>query len=184
MSSTSQLWSAEAPVPLASLTTAEWYAVHTYPRHEKVVAERIQQQGMTTFLPMLTEMHRWSDRKKVVQLPMFSCYVFVQLVPTNEQRLRVLETNGVISFVGSQRIGTAIPDDQIEAVRTLMVQRADCRTHPFLKIGQRVKVRGGALDGMEGVLVSQNGDDSLVISVDAIQRSLAVRINGYQVDPV
>jgi transcription antitermination factor NusG len=182
--SSSQLWSAEMPVPPVSLTTAEWYAVHTYPRHEKVVADRIQQQGMTTFLPMLTEVHRWSDRKKVVQLPMFSCYVFVQLVPTNEHRLRVLQTNGVISFVGSQRIGTAIPDDQIEAVRTLMAQRVDCKTHPFLKIGQRVKVRGGALDGMEGVLVSQNGDDSLVISVDAIQRSLAVRINGYQVDPV
>jgi len=133
---------------------------------------------------MLTEVHRWSDRKKVVQLPMFNCYVFVQLVPTNEQRLRVLQTNGVISFVGSQRVGTAIPDDQIEAVRTLMDQDVDCLAHPFLKIGQRVKVRGGALEGVEGVLVSQNGNDSLVISVDAIQRSLAVRINGYDVDPV
>jgi transcription antitermination factor NusG len=182
--SSSQSWNVESPALLAPGIGTEWFAVHTYPRHEKVVADRIQQQGLTTFLPMLTEVHRWSDRKKVVQLPMFSCYVFVQLVPTNEHRLRVLQTNGVISFVGSQRVGTVIPDDQIEAVRTLMAERAVCRTHPFLKIGQRVKVRGGALDGMEGVLVSQNGDDSLVISVDAIQRSLAVRINGYDVDPV
>src|SRR5262249_53545074 len=141
-------------------------------------------QGMTTFLPMLTEVHRWSDRKKIVQLPMFSCYVFVQLVPTNERRLRVLQTDGVISFVGSQRVGTAIPDEQIETVRTLMEQKVGCQSHPFLKVGQRVRVRGGALDGMEGVLVSQNGDDSLVISVDAIQRSLAVRINGYRVEAV
>ena len=155
-----------------------------YPRHEKVVADRIQQQGLTTFLPMLTEVHRWSDRKKTVQLPMFNCYVFVQLVPTNEQRLRVLQSNGVISFVGSQRVGTAIPDDQIDAVRTLMEQSVDCTAHPFLKVGQRVKVRGGALEGLEGVFVSQNGDDSLVISIDTIQRSLAVRINGYDVDPV
>jgi transcription antitermination factor NusG len=182
--SSSQVWSVESPALLAPSAEAEWYAVHTYPRHEKVVADRIQQQGLTTFLPMLTEVHRWSDRKKVVQLPMFNCYVFVQLVPTNEQRLRVLQTNGVISLVGSQRVGTAIPDDQIEAVRTLTEQNVDCTTHPFLKIGQRVKVRGGALEGMEGVLVSQNGNDSLVISVDAIQRSLAVRINGYDVDPV
>jgi transcription antitermination factor NusG len=184
MSSSSQLWSVETPAVLAPSVAAEWYAVHTYPRHEKVVADRIQQQGLTTFLPMLTEVHRWSDRKKSVQLPMFSCYLFVQLIPTNEQRLRVLQTNGVISFVGSQRIGTAIPDDQIEAVRTLMEQDVECTTHPFLKIGQRVKVRGGALEGLEGVFVSQNGDDSLVISVDAIQRSLAVRIDGYDVDPV
>jgi transcription antitermination factor NusG len=184
MSSSSQSWSVESPAVLAPSAETEWYAVHTYPRHEKVVADRIQQQGLTTFLPTLTEVHRWSDRKKIVQLPMFSCYVFVQLVPTNEHRLRVLQTNGVISFVGSQRIGTAIPDDQIEAVRMLMEQNLDCKAHPFLKIGQRVKVRGGALDGVEGVLVSQNGDDSLVISVEAIQRSLAVRINGYDVDPV
>lgn len=184
MSSSSQSWSVDSTAVLTPNAGAEWYAVHTYPRHEKVVADRIQQHGLTTFLPMLTEVHRWSDRKKIVQLPMFSCYVFVQLVPTNEQRLRVLQTNGVISFVGSQRIGTAIPDDQIEAVRTLLDQDVACTTHPFLKIGQRVKVRGGALEGLEGVLVSQNGDDNLVISVDAIQRSLAVRINGYDVDPV
>lgn len=182
--SSNQVWSVESPALLAPSAEAEWYAVHTYARHEKVVADRIQQQGLTTFLPMLTEIHRWSDRKKVVQLPMFNCYLFVQLVPTNEQRLRVLQTNGVISLVGSQRVGTAIPDDQIEAVRTLTEQNVDCTAHPFLKIGQRVKVRGGALEGMEGVLVSQNGNDSLVISVDAIQRSLAVRINGYDVDPV
>jgi transcription antitermination factor NusG len=184
MSSSSQLWSSDSPALLARSVEAEWYAVHTYPRHEKVVAERIQQHGLTAFLPMLTEVHRWSDRKKVVQLPMFSCYVFVQLVPTNEERLRVLQTNGVISFVGSQRVGTAIPDDQIEAVRTLLEQNVTCTSHPFLKVGHRVKVRGGALEGLEGVFVSQNGDDSLVISVDAIQRSLAVRIDGYDVDPV
>jgi transcription antitermination factor NusG len=65
-----------------------------------------------------------------------------------------------------------------------MEQKVGCHSHPFLKVGQRVRVRGGALDGMEGVLVSQNGDDSLVISVDAIQRSLSVRINGYRVEAV
>src|ERR1700745_638975 len=89
--------------PLVRGDGADWYAVHTYPRHEKVVAERIRQQGLTSFLPTITETHRWSDRRKVVELPLFSCYVFVQLVPTNEKRLRVLRIDGVISFVGSQR---------------------------------------------------------------------------------
>jgi transcription antitermination factor NusG len=182
--SSSQLWSVEHPVPLAPAAVAEWYAVHTYPRHEKVVADRIQQQGLTTFLPMLTEVHRWSDRKKVVQLPMFSCYVFVQLVPSNEQRIRVLQTNGVISFVGSQRIGTPIPAEQIEAVQMLLERNVACSSHPFLKAGQRVRIRGGALEGLEGVFVSQNGDHSLIVSLDAIQRSLAVRIDGYDIDVV
>jgi transcription termination/antitermination protein NusG len=184
MSSNGQLWSVESAAPLLSTPVAEWFAVHTYPRHEKVVADRIQQQGLTTFLPMTTEVHRWSDRRKTVHLPLFSCYVFVQIVPTNEKRLRVLQTDGVISLVGTTRVGTPIPDEQIEGVRALLDEGVPCTTHPFLKIGQRVRVRSGALNGVEGVLVSQNGNDSLVISVEAIQRSLAVKINGYDLDVI
>lgn len=181
--SISQICHIQSALPLMSDSPA-WYAIHTYPRHERAVAERIRQQRLTTFLPTITETHRWSDRRKVVEMPLFTCYVFVQLVPTNETRLRVLRTDGVIGFVGSQRTGTPIPEEQIEAVRALLDRKVACKTHPFLKVGQRVRVRGGALDGVEGLFVSQNGDDSIVISVDAIQRSLAVRINGYNLDVV
>lgn len=184
MSSSGQISNVEQMLPLVGGEEDNWYAVHTYPRHERVVAERIRQQGLTTFLPTMTETHRWSDRRKIVELPLFSCYVFVQLVQTNEKRLRVLRTDGVISFVGSQRAGTPIPEEQIQAVRMLLERKVPCAAHPFLKVGQRVRVRGGALDGVEGLFVSQNGDDSIVISVEAIQRSLAVRINGYDLDVV
>lgn len=78
----------------------------------------------------------------------------------------------------------AIPDHQIESVRTLLSQAAPWRSHPFVKAGQRVRIRGGALDGVEGIFVSENSDHSLVVSVDVIQRSLAVRIDGYDVEPV
>jgi len=184
MNGCDQISNIEQMPPLVRGDGADWYAVHTYPRHEKVVAERIRQQGLTSFLPTITETHRWSDRRKVVELPLFSCYVFVQLVPTNEKRLRVLRIDGVISFVGSQRAGTPIPEEQIEVVRTLVLRKVPCTAYPFLKVGQRVRVRGGALDGVEGLFVSQSGDDSVVISVDAIQRSLAVRINGYDLEVV
>jgi transcription antitermination factor NusG len=75
-----------------------------------------------------------------------------------------------------------IPDEQIEAVRALVDSKLPCSSHPFLKIGQRVRIQSGALDGLEGILISKNGDSTLVISVDAIQRSLAVRVNGYEVE--
>jgi transcription termination/antitermination protein NusG len=176
--SSSQFCQTQPVLPLINESQA-WYAIHTYPRHERVVAERIRQLQIATFLPTIAETHRWSDRRKIVEIPLFSSYVFVQLVPTNETRLRVLRTEGVIGFVGSQRTGTPIPDEQIEAVRVLLDRKVACKTHPFLKVGQRVRVRGGALDGVEGLFVSQNGDESIVISVDAIQRSLAIRINGY-----
>jgi hypothetical protein len=66
----------------------------------------------------------------------------------------------------------------------LITQQLPWSYHPFLKIGQRVRIRGGSLDGVEGILSARNGDDTLIVSVDAIQRSLAVRIQGYDVEPV
>jgi transcription antitermination factor NusG len=161
-----------------------WYAVQTRARHEKMVAARLQEQGVTTFLPLVTQIHRWSDRRKKVELPLFSCYLFVHLTPTNEDRVRVRQLGGVCGIVGVRGEGSPIPEEQIEAVRTVISDALPWSFHPFLKIGQRVRVRGGSLEGVEGVLVSRNGDRTLIISVDAIQRSLAVRIEGYDVEAV
>jgi len=161
-----------------------WYAVQTRARHERVVSRRLSETGVTTFLPTVTEIHRWSDRKKTVELPLFSCYLFVKLVPSNEERLRVLQVDSVLRFVGIRGLGTSIPDEQIDAVRVLVDEQLPFCCHPFLKIGQRVRIRGGAMDGVEGILTSRNGDQSLVISVDAIQRSLAVRVQGYDLEAI
>jgi len=184
VSSSDQSW--ELPnVPLGGSPGVEnWYAVHTRARHERVVAQRLTEQGVTTFLPLVTEVHRWSDRSKSVELPLFGCYVFVRLSPTGEERLRVLRIDGVFKFVGARGLGTPITESQIDAVRKLIGQQIPWSAHPFLQIGQRVRVRGGALDGVEGILVSRNDDNTLVVSIDAIQRSLAVRIQGYDVEPV
>jgi len=175
--------SGDAPqlLPMAARAEESWYAVQTYAQHEKMVEHRLQERGVTTFLPLVTEVHRWSDRKKVVEVPLFTCYVFAKIAATNIERLRVLRVDGVLSLVGSSREGTPIPDNEIESVRRLE-ERLPWRSHPFLKVGQRVRIRSGALDGTEGVLVSRNGDRTLVISVDAIQRSLAVRVEGYEVE--
>jgi transcription antitermination factor NusG len=148
------------------------------------VAHRLQERGVTTFLPLVTEVRRWSDRKKSVELPLFSCYVFAKFVPNRSERLRVLRVDGVFGLVGARGEGVPIPDEQIDAVRSLIDGQLPWSSHPFLKIGQRVRIRSGALNGVEGVLVQRNGDRTLVISVDAIQRSLAVRVEGYEVEAV
>ena len=161
-----------------------WYGLQTRPRHEKIVAHRLEERGVTTFLPLITEVHRWSDRKKSVEVPLFGCYVFAKFVPNRTESLRVLRVDGVFGLVGARGEGAPIPEEQIDAVRTLMEERLPWSSHPFLKIGQRVRLRSGALDGVEGILISRNGDRTLVISVDAIQRSLAVRVEGYEVEAV
>jgi transcription elongation factor/antiterminator RfaH len=164
---------------------ANWYAVQTRARNEKVVAERLQEQGLSTFLPLVTEIRRWSDRKKKIELPLFSCYVFVRLVINNSQeRMSVNRTNGVFGFVSMRGKAIPIPEEQIDALRTVVTQQISWSAHPFLKIGQRVRIRGGSMEGVEGVFLSSNGDRTLIISVDAIQRSLAVKVEGYDVDPL
>ena len=177
--------STECLIANPPIRTENWYAVLTRARHEKFIAHRLQEQAISTFLPLVTEVHRWSDRKKKVELAAFQpSLVHSNLAPTNEARLRVLRVDGVFRLVGVRGEGTPIPDEQIEALRTLVEKRLPVCSYPFLRIGQRVRIRSGALDGLEGILVGRNGDQTLVVSIEAIQRSLAVRIEGYDVEPV
>jgi transcription antitermination factor NusG len=184
MAVSSLSWDVSHPAPAIEEEAEAWYGLQTRPRHEKIVVQRLGERGVTTLLPLVTEVHRWSDRKKSVEVPLFSCYVFAKFVPNREERLRVLRVEGVFGLVGARGEGTPIPDEQIQAVRSVVDGQLPWSSHPFLKIGQRVRIRSGALNGVEGILVSRNGDRTLVISVDAIQRSLAVRVEGYAVEAV
>lgn len=151
---------------------------------QKMVADQLDKLGVENFLPLVKRTRQWSDRVKEVELPLFSGYTFVRVVLTSADRLRVLQTHGVAGFVGINCCGTAIPENQIEDIRTLLASEVTFEEQPFLRVGQRVRVRGGALDGVEGILSAQNDDRSLVISLEPIQRSLSVRIQGYTVEPV
>lgn len=182
MSSVAQLVDQSANLALLA-EQPQWYAVHTRPKHEKRVAAELSQKGIANFLPLVTEVHRWSDRKKKVELPLFSCYLFVNIAPSAEWRVSVLSTGGVLHFVGPNNQGIPVPDSQIDQVRKLLESKVPFSHHPFLKIGQRVRIRGGCLDGMEGVLSAQNGANRLVVSVDGIHRALAISLEGYDVEP-
>jgi transcription antitermination factor NusG len=182
MSSGSQFCEVSSPRSVVARDCASWYAVHTRVHQERLVAQRLRNQGLTPFLPVTTEIRRWSDRRKYIEVPLFSCYVFVRMTMAPEERARFFCVDGILGLVGVRGYGTPIPDEQIEAVRALLTQKLSWSFHPFLKVGQRVRIRGGALDGIEGIFLSRNGDQTLVISVDAVQRSLAVRISGYDID--
>jgi transcription antitermination factor NusG len=163
---------------------ARWFAVRTRSRHEKIVASQLRGQAVTAFLPLVTQVHRWSDRKKVVQVPLFAGYAFVRVVPATEQYIRVLRVHGVSSFVGVRGEGTPIPDKQIDDIRVLLTSDAAYSICPFLKVGQRVRIRGGCLDGVEGLLIARKGDRNLIISVEPMQQSLAINIENYDVDAI
>jgi transcriptional antiterminator NusG len=169
---------------IALLSQPQWYAIRTRSRHEKMVHEQLQSHGIESFLPLVKSTRKWSDRKKEVELPLFAGYAFVRVVITSAERLRVLQAHGVAGFVGTNGAGTAIPDHQIEDIRTVLESRVPVQDHSYLQVGQRVRIRGGALDGIEGILAAHHEDRSLVISLEPIQRSLSIRIDGYNIEPI
>ena len=167
-----------------ALEESNWYAVHTMSRHEKRVAAQFEEKRVCTFLPLLRQIHKWSDRRSVVEVPMFSCYAFVRIAQTTEERLKILRTPGVLGFVGSEGQGTPIPEEQVESLRTVFNENIPCFPRAFISAGRRVCIRGGSLDGVEGILVRQGADQSLVVSVELLHRSVAIRVEGYDVETV
>jgi len=163
---------------------ARWYAVQTAPRHEKKVALELTAKGIECFLPTVSEVRRWSDRRRVIVEPLFAGYVFTWIVPESSSRIALLRTNGVVGVVGRRGAGTPIPESEIFSIRLLVESRSQFAPHPFLNAGQRVRVRGGSLDGLEGILQSVKDDQSLIVSVELIERSVSLTISGYIVEPV
>lgn len=165
-------------------TPEHWYAVVSRSRHEKLAATALTSVGVTTFCPFVSEMHHWSDRRKLVDVPLFPGYVFVQIPNSPEARLHVLKTSGVVQFVGNGQGAVPIQDEEISNVRAVLEQKIGCSPYPFLQLGQRVRIRGGSLDGVEGILVGRDSASKLVISIQLIQRSLAVTVYNFDVEPV
>jgi transcription antitermination factor NusG len=161
-----------------------WYAIQTRCRFEKKVATQLQSKGIETFLPLIKEIRRWSDRRQVIETALFPGYGFVRISATPKDRLRVLQTAGLTDFVTMNDMPVPVPEKQIEDVQQLLSSDLTCRAYPFLKVGQRARICGGCLDGLEGILISENKDHSLVISIESIQRSLAIRVEGYDVEGI
>lgn len=165
----------------ASVVGIHWYAVQTRYRFERKVTAQIQRQGFETFLPLIRQIHRWSDRDKAVDTILFPGYMFARLHSRPASIQQVLKTAGVVGLVAFSGAAAPVPAKQIEDLRKLLTQNIPCALHAFLKAGQKVRIRGGCLDGLEGIL-EEARQKSLVISVDSIQRAIAITIEGYELE--
>jgi len=159
---------------------ARWYAVRTRARHEKKVARQLQHACVETFLPTSTELRRWSDRQQSVTLPLFSCYLFVRIAPASSEWLTVLRAAGVNEIVGSHG-GAPIPEQEIASLRAAVDSDVPFRRCEMSQ-GERVRLRGGVLDGVEGTLVCCPGEHRLVISIGEISQSISVSVHGYEME--
>jgi transcription termination/antitermination protein NusG len=146
-----------------------WYAAYTLPRHEKVVAQQLALRQVETFLPLYFSARQWAGRRVLVQLPLFPGYVFVRV--SLSERMRVLEHQSVLRLVTFGGKPAPLPDGQIERLRAAL-ELGTAEPFPFLLPGKRIRVKSGPLAGLEGKILRRKGRMRLVVSVEAIQRSI------------
>lgn len=172
------LQSMETPVEQG----APWCAVYTRHQHERSIGEMLRAKGFEVFLPLYESTRRWKDRRKVLSLPLFPCYVFVR--GAHERRLPVLTTPGVHMIISrGERVAT-VPDEEIEAIRRAIEGTLNVEPHPFLRCGERVRVVRGSLEGVEGVLTRKKNLYRLILSVEMLAQSVSVEIDALDVVPV
>ena len=161
----------------------KWFAVYTTSRHEKRVAQHLTHREIEFYLPLYKAERKWSDGSRVtLDLPLFPGYLFVHIKRT--ERVRVLDVPGTLAVVGGTGKEPApLPDDAIEALRTgLHLRRAE--PHPLLTIGQRARIRSGALAGMEGIVQRRKNSCRVILTLEHIQRSIAVEVDGDDLEPM
>jgi transcription antitermination factor NusG len=157
-----------------------WYALYTSPRHEKRVTDQIDRRGISCFLPLYRSVRRWKDRRKEVSLVLFPGYVFVRIAL--EDRLRVLQLPGAVRLVAFNGRPAVLPDEEIESLRTRLTVAHVLEPHPYLRVGRRIRVRNGPLQGLEGIIVRKKDRCRLIFSIDLIMRSVAVEVDEGEVE--
>jgi transcription termination/antitermination protein NusG len=157
-----------------------WYAVYTIANHERRLAEQLGLREVEHFLPMYSSVRRWKDRRVTLQLPLFPGYVFVRMALRD--RLRVVQLPGVARLVGFDGTPAALPDEEIEVLRSTLAKGVRTEPHPFLKAGRRVRVKSGPMAGLQGVLQRRKNRSRLIVAVELIQRAVAMEIDEWDLE--
>lgn len=159
-----------------------WYAIRVRPRSEKIVATTLREKGYDEFVPFYRKRSRWSDRIKTVEVPLFPGYVFCHSdVGGKPPLIYTPNVIGLLSFGGTPAV---LSNDEIDLVKRVIHSGANAEPWPYLREGERVRIQKGALEGIEGIIVRAKSDWRLVLSVDALCRSVAVEIYTEWVMPI
>jgi transcription antitermination factor NusG len=160
----------------------QWFAAYTTSRHEKAVSQHCATRDIEAFLPLYRTQKLWKNGCRMnLELPLFPSYIFVRV--DARERVRVLELPGVLSLVSTAGKPVPLPESDIEALRASL-PFIKCEPHPYLVIGERVRVKSGSLEGMEGILLRKKGLLRVVLSLDLIMQSVAVEVDADNVEPV
>jgi transcription antitermination factor NusG len=159
-----------------------WYAVYTYPRHEKAVREQLELKSLEAFLPTFVSESRWKDRRVQIQTPLFPGYVFTRI--DLSERSKVFAIPGVIRMLSFNGTPAPIDNSEIQAVRLCLERGATVQPCPTLEVGDRVRVRSGILAGLEGLISRCKNERRLIVPISLINQSVAVEIDVQLLEPL
>lgn len=177
-------WSAHPlrpELPKNAIIQPQWYAAYTCANHEKRVAAELGARDVEHFLPLYSSVRRWKDRRVSLDLPLFPGYVFVRLALCD--RLRVVQIPSVVRLVGFGGSPVALPDTEMKIMLAGLSHQFHAEPHPFLTLGRHVRITRGVFAGLEGVLKRSKNNLRVVVSLDLIQRSIAVDVETADVAP-
>lgn len=160
----------------------DWFALTVKPQHERAAAQALESKGLESFLPLYRARRLWSDRVKELHRTLFPGYVFCRF--RFGDRARVLATPSVRSVVGFGRLPAPVAEAELETVRSIVASGLPAGPWPFLKAGQAVRVDAGPLTGLEGILVQLKDAYRVVVSIQLLQRSVAVEIDRVVLRPL
>jgi transcription antitermination factor NusG len=164
-----------SPNPAIKNGVPQWFAAYVNSRHEKSVVRHLDERCVESFLPLYQATHRWKNGRHQVQLPLFPGYVFVRFA--SAERTKVLQVPGVNYIVGNHGVPTPLRLAEIEGLRNALKGGVVAQPYPYLKVGTRVEIRKGPLEGLVGILQRRQGQYRVVISVDLIMRSVALEVD-------
>ena len=167
-------------MPVDPFTQPCWYAIQTRSWCEKRVRDQLTAKAILPFLPLWQKRSHWADRVKLIELPLFRGYVFGYF--TFQQKFEVLATVGVTRLVSFNGDPAPIPEEQIEAVRTLVTHQLHYDPHPYPVEGMQVRITHGPLAGVEGLLLTKKSAARLIVRIELIQRAVAVDIDRSAVE--
>jgi len=160
-----------------------WYAVQIQSRLGNVASATLRGKGYEEFLPLYRFRRRWSDRIKELELPLFPGYLFCR-IDVSDRLLPILTTPGVIGIVGAGKTPVPVDDEEIEAIRAILRSGLAVQPWPFLRVGSKVYIEGGPLAGVEGIITNMDKVYRLIVSVNLLQRSVAVEIERAWARPI
>jgi transcription antitermination factor NusG len=152
----------------------QWYALYLRSRYEKKVFEDLGKKEIETFLPLIEEVHIWSDRKKKVIEPLFRGYIFVKTDLRDKET--ILMTNGVVRFVGINNRPSCISESQIDWLRQIVNKSTNVQREKYIEVGERVRIIAGTLIGIEGIVNKVHGISRVVVSIAAIEQSISIQV--------